>query len=206
MRTAEQTRVLPQPQQKLSEVAMSLAYNVCTALTVVVLLLFIILSQDKHRDQHLHPNTQTTSPITKTYNMNSIIARFITTFCLASACFGAATTSMQPVRWARYDLEVPIGESETSEIAITQDNSTDFALEKRRQVGVCEAITVTASCIAIKNELKSYVLYMANVIKDLSNQRSCGALEMSSSGTTRMARTATRPPSRQPLPERLRTI
>ena len=118
--------------------------------------------------------TRILSPTSKIDNMNNIIARFITTFCLASACLGAATPSMQPERWARYDLEVPIGESVTSEVVITQDNSTDFALEKRRQVGVCEAIIVTASCIAIKNELKSYVLYMANVIKDLSNQRSCG--------------------------------
>jgi len=106
--------------------------------------------------------------------MNNIIARFITTFCLLSACLGAATPSMQPERWARYDLEMPIGKSVTSEAVITQDNSTDFALEKRRQVGVCEFIIVTASCIAIKNELQSYVNYMANFIKNLADQRNCG--------------------------------
>jgi hypothetical protein len=110
--------------------------------------------------------------------MKNSITRTVAAFCLASACLGAATPQQTPHTWAKYDLELPIGQTMEGSIDTSAEDTTattDVApLEKRRQVGICEALIVAAACISIKNEIVSTVSYLANVIDDLSNRRSCG--------------------------------
>ena len=106
--------------------------------------------------------------------MRKLITKIIATFCLASTCLGATTLIREPHSWAKYDLEVLSGQPITSNTQASHSNVTDVTLEKRRRIGVCEALIVGAACVTLKNEAVDIYNYLANVIKDLSHERSCG--------------------------------
>lgn len=86
-----------------------------------------------------------------------------TLLALPSSCApSTAATSdiVLPNRWVRYDLEVPI-------------NSTS-ALERRKDVTVCEYIGAAASCLVIASNTYQLVNYLANVIRSAAANQSCG--------------------------------
>ncbi|EME40036.1 hypothetical protein DOTSEDRAFT_74790 [Dothistroma septosporum NZE10] len=84
----------------------------------------------------------------------------------------------QPSRWMLYDLEMPFGPLNQSEIMET-------SIERRTQVTACERVAAfAASCFVIGNSLKPIVTYLGNVIINARDQRSCGTFTGAVSGVT----------------------